>query len=100
MRSALSILAMSLASFAFACSGTTGEVEPSPSEQAQAELNKNSDASVLAKLEAAVVGLEGGGGEADPNPLQVVRFRLSSREQITDALVLDRVYPKIGELVG
>lgn len=64
------------------------------------ELATSTNKRIRAELEAAVTGLESGGGEGDPTPYQVVDFQLGRGESTTDKVLLDKLLPKLGGFEG
>ncbi len=55
----------------------------------------SADRELEQELEAALAGLETGGGEGDPDPYRVFGVALGSDEEMTDEVLLERLLPKL-----
>src|SRR5262245_53466718 len=62
------------------------------SEQA---LSVPGDVALRRELERAVRGLTTGGGEGDPDPFKVALVELAPSEAMTDAVLLEKLLPKM-----
>jgi hypothetical protein len=81
--------------------GCAGEAEaPPPAVGDESEVVSASDAAVVKELEAALGGLETGGGEGDPDPYRVYTLKLPAGKALTPDILVQKLIPKIPGLAG
>jgi hypothetical protein len=77
-----------------AATGCAADASPAEASEAQ-EVVAGTDAALKREIAAAIVGLETGGGEGDPDPYKLVDLKLSRGESMTDDVLLARLLPKM-----
>lgn len=61
------------------------------------QFSTSADQSLREKIAAAIVNLETGGGEGDPDPYKLAEIELAPGEEMTNELLLVRLLPKMIE---
>lgn len=81
--------------------GCAGEDDaPPPAVADESDVVSASDAAIVKELEAALGGLETGGGEGDPDPYRVYTLKLPAGKALTPEMLVEKLIPKIPGLAG
>lgn len=93
------ILALVLAASSLSLGGCAAPTEPESSSEVESEEALTSgDKAIVDDFKKAVQGLESGGGEGDPQQLQVITVKPRSGEGMDFATLTKRIAPKIPNL--
>lgn len=85
-------LLLAAAPLAAGCSSAEPDTQSPGDEQ---EVVASPDVAVVRALENALVGLETGGGEGDPDAYEVLAVKLARGEAFDDAMLLGKLLPKM-----
>jgi hypothetical protein len=96
MSNAMKMLGLLVAAVVSACSAEAAP--PTSNATDSAEIVASADRTIETEIKGAIRGLSTDGSEGDPDDYEVVTIKLRTGETLTDAIILERIFPKLDGL--